>query len=158
MQNLIWVEIWRKWGMHFAQSNCYSSYSFQLLTYFNFVMFLPFLTSLSPYLSALDFWHSLVWNIDIDELDFFSIFFWMFLNPNDFIPIWILIVLIYMIWETSRNKLKKHSVTKNCSDLSLFGQIVLVISKFLQILGLKPRISNLKFFFWTILFRFRLKV
>ena len=27
------------------------------------------------------------------------------------------------------NKLKKHSVTKICSDLSLFGYIVLVISK-----------------------------
>ena len=34
-----------------------------------------------------------------------------------FSPIWI---LIYQIWETSRNKLKKHSVTKNSSDLSLF--------------------------------------
>ena len=60
----------------------------------------------------------------------------MFLNPNNFFPIWILIVLIYYIWETSRDKLKKHSVTKNCSDLSLFEQIVLVISKILQILGL----------------------
>ena len=27
------------------------------------------------------------------------------------------------------NKLKMHSVTKNCSDVSLFEQIVLVISK-----------------------------
>ena len=34
-----------------------------------------------------------------------------------FFPIWILIVLIY--W-TSRNNFKKHSVTTNCSDLSLF--------------------------------------
>ena len=34
--------------------------------------------------------------------------------------IWIIIVLICKIWETSRNKLKKHFVTKNCSDLSLF--------------------------------------
>ena len=34
---------------------------------------------------------------------------------------------------------KKQSVTKNCSDLSLFEEIVLVISKFLQILGLQPR-------------------
>ena len=42
----------------------------------------------------------------------------------------------------SRNKLKKHSVTKNCSDLSLFEQIVLVISKILQILSLQPRISK----------------
>ena len=30
------------------------------------------------------------------------------------------------------NKLKKHSVTKNCSELSLFEQIVLVISKVFQ--------------------------
>ena len=29
----------------------------------------------------------------------------------------ILIVLIYQVWETSRNKLKKHSVTKNCSNV-----------------------------------------
>ena len=45
-----------------------------------------------------------------------------FLNPNYFFPIWILIVL------TSRNNLKKHSV-----------EIILMISKFLQILGLQPR-------------------
>ena len=38
----------------------------------------------------------------------------------------------------TRNKLKKNSVTKNCSDLSLFEQIVL--SKFL------PSSSNFKFF------------
>jgi hypothetical protein len=37
---------------------------------------------------------------------------------------------------------KKHSVTKNCSDLSLFESIVLVISKCLQILDLQPRISK----------------
>ena len=36
----------------------------------------------------------------------FSNFSCMFLKPNN--------------WETYRNKLKKHSVTKNCSDLSLF--------------------------------------
>ena len=50
---------------------------------------------------------------------------------------------MYML-ETSRNKLKKHSVTKNCSGLSLFEQIVLVISKFLQILGLQSPISKKK--------------
>ena len=33
------------------------------------------------------------------------------------------------MWETSRNKLKKYSITKNCSDLSLFD---LVISFFLK--------------------------
>ena len=72
-----------------------------------------------------------------------------------FFPIWILIVLIYYIWETSRNKSKKHSVTKNCSDLLLFKQIVLVISIFLKILGLHPRISN---FFSQSLEQFFLRV
>ena len=33
-------------------------------------------------------------------------------------------------------------IFKNCFDLSLFQQIVLVISIFLQILGLQPRISK----------------
>ena len=50
----------------------------------------------------------------------FSNFSCMLLNSYIFFPIWILIVLIYQIWETSRNKSKMHSVTKNCSDLSLF--------------------------------------
>ena len=51
----------------------------------------------------------------------FSNFSCMFLDPNTyFFPIGILIVQIYYIRETSRNKLKKHSVTKNCSDFSLF--------------------------------------
>ena len=50
----------------------------------------------------------------------FSKFSCRFLNPNNFFPIWIIIVLFFDIWETSRNKLKKHFVTKNCSDLSLF--------------------------------------
>ena len=36
----------------------------------------------------------------------------------------------------------QHSVTKNCSDLSLFEQIVPVISKLLQILSLQSRISK----------------
>ena len=27
----------------------------------------------SPYLSALDFWHSRVWNLEFDELDFFQV-------------------------------------------------------------------------------------
>ena len=71
----------------------------------------------------------------------FSKFSGMFQYPNIFL-IWSLIVLIYYIWETSRNKLKKHSVTENCSDLSQFEDIVLVISKFLQILGIQPRISK----------------
>ena len=37
----------------------------------------------------------------------------------------------------SQNKLKKHSVTKFFSDLSLFEWIVLVISNILKILGLE---------------------
>ena len=44
---------------------------------------------------------------------------------QSFFPIWSLLVLIYYIWETSRTKLKKHSV-----------------SKILQILGLQPQISK----------------
>ena len=59
-----------------------------------------------------------------------------------FLPIWIIIVLFFEIWEISRNKLKKHSVTKSCSDLSPFEQIVLVTSKILLILGPQPRISK----------------
>ena len=39
-------------------------------------------------------------------------------------------------------KVKKHSVTKNCSDLSQFENFVLVISKILQILALQPQISK----------------
>ena len=59
-----------------------------------------------------------------------------------FFPIWILIFLIYYVWVISRNKLKKHSITKNCSDLSLFEWIVPVISNFLLILSLQPLISK----------------
>ena len=47
----------------------------------------------------------------------FSNFSCMFLNPKNFFQS---ILLIYQIWETSRNKLKKYSVTESCSDLSLF--------------------------------------
>ena len=79
------------------------------------------------------------------QLISFSNFSCMFLHPNDFFPIWIIIVLFFEISETSRNKLKEHAVTKNYSDLSLFEQIVLVISKCLQILGLQPRISKVFF-------------
>jgi hypothetical protein len=46
------------------------------------------------------------------------------LNPNNFLKFeFYLIVLIYKIWETSRNKLKKHfTVRKNCSsDLKIFA-------------------------------------
>ena len=73
----------------------------------------------------------------------FSNFSCKFLDPNDFFQlIWIIIILIYITWEISRNKLKKHYFTKTCSDLSLFEQIVLVISKKFQILGLLHQISK----------------
>ena len=36
----------------------------------------------------------------------------------------------------------QEQVKKRCSDLSLFEQIVLVISKFLQILDFQPQISK----------------
>ena len=51
-----------------------------------------------------------------------SLFFELFLHVSKcqyFFPIWIPIVLIYLIWKTSRNKLKKHFVTKTFSDLVL---------------------------------------
>ena len=41
------------------------------------------------------------------------------------------------MWEAFRNKLKKHSVTKNCSDLSLFGWTVA---------NSRPSVSNFKSF------------
>ena len=55
--------------------------------------------------------------------------------------------LLY-IWETSRNKLKKNYVTKNCSELSLFKQIVLVISK--TFANSQPSASNFKSFSWSL--------
>ena len=42
-----------------------------------------------------------------------------------------------------KEQVKKHSVTKNCFDLSLFKKIVIVISKYLQTLGLQPQISKM---------------
>ena len=48
-------------------------------------------------------------------------------------------------WLDMRNlqeHVKKHSVTKSCSDLALFEYIFLSISKILQILGFQPRISK----------------
>ena len=44
-----------------------------------------------------------VWQIS--EL-LFSNFSCKFLNPNYFFPIWIIIALMYWVWETSRNKFK----------------------------------------------------
>ena len=46
------------------------------------------------------------------------------------------------------NKVKKHSVTKNCSDLSLFEEIVQVIS------NSWPSASNFKRFFRSLEFFF----
>ena len=42
----------------------------------------------------------------------FSNFSCVFLNPNNFFPICIIIVLIYYIWEISRNKLKRILLPK----------------------------------------------
>ena len=67
-----------------------------------------------------DHWHQSTPKIGFCKWkEFFLTFPACFSIPIIF-PILILIVLIYQVWETSRNKLKKHSVTKNCSDLSLF--------------------------------------
>ena len=81
------------------------------------------------------------WSYKWDEENNFLTFHACFWIPIWFFPIWIIIVLIHYIRETFRNKVKKHSVTRNCSDLSLFEQIVLVISKCLQI---QPWISKKK--------------
>ena len=80
--------------------------------------------------------------LQISPKIYFSNFSCMFLNPNKFFPIWILIVLIYWVWETSQGQVKKtfcyqelfwpFTVRTNCSsDL-----------KKMQILGLQPRISK----------------
>ena len=66
-----------------------------------------------------------------------NLFFWLFLHASksqSFFPIWIIIVLIFYIWETSRNKLKSILLPNYSSELSLFEQIVLVIWYFLQII------------------------
>ena len=68
----------------------------------------------------------------------FSNFSCMFLNPNYFFPVWIIIVLRF-------EKPPVNSVTRNCSDLWLFEQIIQVISKNLQILGRQPQISKVFF-------------
>ena len=89
--------------------------------------------------------------IDLAEVCFFflSNFSCRFLNPNNFSN------LNYncsnlLDLRNLQNKLRKHSVTKNYSDLSLFEEIVLVISKNFQILGLQPRISKVFLIIWTI--------
>ena len=46
---------------------------------------------------------------------FFKLHFFLHVfKCQHYFSIWI---LIYQIWETSRNKLKNHSVTKNCSEI-----------------------------------------
>ena len=60
-----------------------------------------------------------------------------FLNPNNFFQFG-----FYLIVSHLQEQVKKHSVTKNYYDLSLFEQIALVISKILQILGLQLPISK----------------
>ena len=61
----------------------------------------------------------------------FSNFFYMFQNPQNNCS-----NLLDM--RNLQEQVKNHSVTKKFSDLSLFEQIVLLISKKLQILGLQP--------------------
>ena len=65
--------------------------------------------------------------------------------PADFEVTTKLIVLIYQIWETSRNKLKKHSVTKNCSDLPLF-EYLNCFSDLKNFANSRPSASNFKSF------------
>ena len=51
-----------------------------------------------------------------------------------------------------QEQVKKHSITKIGSDYSLLEQIVPLISKFLQIIGLQPRIflNSIEQFFLTV--------
>ena len=54
----------------------------------------------------------------------FSNFSCVFLNPNIFFPIWILIVLIYYKWETSRNKLKSILLAKIVLTFHLLNKLL----------------------------------
>ena len=58
---------------------CFHS-TFQKMGYYSSRMFtfIDFQTSLTSYLSALDFWHSLVGKIKFNQLDFFPILSWIF--------------------------------------------------------------------------------
>ena len=49
---------------------------------------------------------------------------------------------MYCVSEKPPGKVKEVFCLKNYADLSLFEYIVLVISNFLQILGLQPGISK----------------
>ena len=70
------------------------------------------------------------------EIKEFSNFSFIFLNPNIFFQF-----ELYLIVSHLQEQVKKHSVTKNYYDLSLFEKSVMLIS-FLQILSLQPRISK----------------
>ena len=61
----------------------------------------------------------------------------VFLNPNNFFQFESPNCSNLSDMRNLQEQVKKHSVTKNCSDRSLLEQIVLMISKFLQILGLQ---------------------
>ena len=67
-----------------------------------------------------------------------------FSRRNAFQIYWPLIVLIYQMWETSRNKLNKHSVTKNCSDL--FTVWINCSSDLKFFANFRPSASNFKSF------------
>jgi hypothetical protein len=54
-------------------------------------------------------------------------------KSQSFFPIWIIFVIMYYIWETSRNKLRKHSFQKKFWPFT--------VQMNLQILILQPRIS-----------------
>ena len=107
-----------------AFSGFFFSYSISTISLAHF--------SNSCYFLKLDLWTSQSFH--------FFIFSCMFLNPNSSFPILILIVLIY---HNFRNKLKKHSVTKICSELSLFEWIVL-FSDLKNFENSRPSASNFK--------------
>ena len=65
-------------------------------------------------------WQGNMWMKNIRTSNIIFLLFQHISKSQQFFLIWIIIDLIYLIWETSLNKLKKHFATKNCSDLSLF--------------------------------------
>ena len=91
---------------------------------------------------------SIFFNILVNEYQIFSNFSWMFLKPNNFyfFLIWIMIVL-----KPPGTSSKSILLPKNCSDLSLFEQIVLVILKILRSASnLKSFSRSLEQFFLTV--------
>ena len=73
-------------GVSFTDSEILAIFFILLLIFYLFSEFINtfytslhnHLTSQSSYLSALDFWHSPVWNFKFDELDFFPSLNWIF--------------------------------------------------------------------------------